>query len=227
MPTTRTPAADLTLHGARTFEPPYDDESAEAVALTSGSLALDLSLGGSEHEVPSLRLLPGGRAEPVLRGAAKAAPNRQRSRGGEQTPATAPVPEEQVDEEQVDEEQVDAVFAARRTPRCELPPPRAFGARLVQALSEATAGERPLAQLSPYLSRGVYQRLERHFAGTVRGSTGGQDNRANVASVRVCEPSDGVAELAAVVRRGGRMAAVALRLEGVDGRWQCTALQIG
>jgi hypothetical protein len=36
-----------------------------------------------------------------------------------------------------------------------------------------------------------------------------------------------VAELAAVVRRGGRMAAIALRLEGVDGRWQCTALQIG
>ena len=86
----------------------------------------------------------------------------------------------------------------------------------------------PLHQLSPYFSRPVFHRLERHFASTLRGTgaQAGPDNRASVRSVHVCEPTDGVAELAAVVRRGSRMAAIALRLEGVDGRWQCTALQL-
>ena len=95
------------------------------------------------------------------------------------------------------------------TSRMQLPSPKAFGGRLVQALSEASAGERPLAQLSPYFSRPVYHRLERHFATTLRGTgaQAGPDNKANVRSVHVCEPSDGVAEVAAVVRRGARMAA--------------------
>jgi hypothetical protein len=45
--------------------------------------------------------------------------------------------------------------------------------------------------------------------------------------VRVCEPVDGVAEISAVARRSGRAHAVAARLEGLDGRWRCTAVQIG
>jgi hypothetical protein len=204
------PAKDLTLHGSRTFEPPYDDEPGGSAGheLTSGSLALALPLSRDETSPPALRLLTGGRTQPK--------PRRAR--------AVAPDPEPQPDVEVEEDEPV----AVQRTPRSQLPSPKVFGGRLVQALAEATAGERPLAQLSPYLSRAVYHRLERHFATTVRGTgSTGQDNRANVRSVHVCEPSDGVAELAAVVRRGGRMAAIALRLEGVDGRWQCTALQIG
>lgn len=181
--------ADLTLHGTRTFEPPYDDESS-TTALTTGSLALALSLAGPP--APVLRLLDGGRADDATAAAAEA-------------------------------EDV-VVRVVTRTPRSELPPARVFGARLVQHLSEVTAGERPLAQLAPYLSRAVYHRLERQFAATIRGT--GATGAGNVRSVHVCEPSDGVAELAAVVRRGSRMAAVALRLEGVDGRWQCTALQL-
>jgi hypothetical protein len=45
--------------------------------------------------------------------------------------------------------------------------------------------------------------------------------------VHVSEPVDGVAEISAVARRDGRAHAVAARLEGIDGRWRCTALQIG
>ena len=48
-----------------------------------------------------------------------------------------------------------------------------------------------------------------------------------VGTVHVCEPVDGVAEVTAVARRDGRAHAVAARLEGIDGRWRCTALQIG
>jgi hypothetical protein len=202
------PASDLILRSTRNFEPPYDDE-AGGVALTRGSLALALPLGGGEP-VPTLRLLPGGQTK------------KKRTTKGSSAPAITEPAEEDPDGDSLD----DLVMPAPvRTPRSELPPPRAFGARLVQHLTEATSGERPLVQLAPYLSHTVYQRLERHFATTLRtGAT--TDSRANVRSVRVCEPVDGVAELAAVVRRGGRMAAIALRLEGVNGRWQCTALQM-
>ena len=51
--------------------------------------------------------------------------------------------------------------------------------------------------------------------------------RGVVRSIHVSEPVDGVAEVAALVRRGARSTAVALRLEGLDGRWQCTALELG
>jgi hypothetical protein len=48
-----------------------------------------------------------------------------------------------------------------------------------------------------------------------------------VGAVHVCEPVDGVAEVTAVAHRSGRAHAVAARLEGLDGRWRCTALQVG
>ena len=48
-----------------------------------------------------------------------------------------------------------------------------------------------------------------------------------VRSVHVSEPVDGVAEVCAIVQQGPRCRAIALRLEGIDGRWQCTALHIG
>lgn len=169
-------STDLSLHSARSFEPPYDDEPGSSAAMTDGSLALALPLASRPVAAPTLRLVDGG----------------------------------------------------ARTGCKDLPPARLFGARLVQVLSEATAGERPLTHLAPHLAGHVYARLERGFAATVRGTgTVGPGNKASVRSVRVCEPRDGVAEVAAVVRRGGRVAAIALRLEGIDGRWQCTALQIG
>lgn len=46
-------------------------------------------------------------------------------------------------------------------------------------------------------------------------------------SVRVSQPADGVAEVAAVYRATGRAHAVAFRLQGIDGRWRMTHLQCG
>jgi len=54
-----------------------------------------------------------------------------------------------------------------------------------------------------------------------------EPSRGVVRSLHVSEPADGVAEVAASVRRGPRCTALALRLEGLDGRWQCTALEVG
>jgi hypothetical protein len=47
-----------------------------------------------------------------------------------------------------------------------------------------------------------------------------------VSSTHVFEPADGVVEATAVVVGGPRARAVALRLEGWDGRWRCTRLAL-
>ena len=108
------------------------------------------------------------------------------------------------------------------TPRAQLPDPHGWAPRLAQALVEVVGGERPLAQLVRWTSAEVYERLRRGL-----GYTRERDPlRAVVRSVTVSEPADGVAEVAAIVRRGPRCTALALRMEGLDGRWQCTELEL-
>jgi hypothetical protein len=91
---------------------------------------------------------------------------------------------------------------------------------------EVLAGDRPLGQLVRWTSAEVYDDLLARVSGA--HPTGlRQPARATVRSVHIAEPADGVAEVAAIVRRGERTTAVAARLEGLDGRWQCTALELG
>ena len=108
--------------------------------------------------------------------------------------------------------------------RADLPDVRHSGRRLLTMTLEALAGRRPLAQLRPLTSLGVFTALSR--GNRPRWCTEGTAPLV-VGPVHVCEPVDGVAEVSAVARRAGRAHAVAARLEGIDGRWQCTALQIG
>ena len=116
-------------------------------------------------------------------------------------------------------------FGPRPTPSSELPDARAWAGRMVQAVLEILGGVRPVAQLVRWASADVYDGLQRRAAlATVRPRPA---RRAMVRSVRVCEPADGVVEASAVVVARGRVQAVALRLEGVDGRWRMTALELG
>jgi hypothetical protein len=118
----------------------------------------------------------------------------------------------------------DGDFGPAWSPREVLPDARDAGRRLITLTLEAMAGRRPLAQLQPMTSAGVFAALS---AGRrPRWCTEGTAPLI-VGPVHVCEPVDGVAEVSAVARRGGRAHAVAARLEGIDGRWRCTALQIG
>ena len=117
----------------------------------------------------------------------------------------------------------EAEFGPQPTGRDELPEPRGWAARLVQALVEVLAGDRPVGQLVRWTSAQVYDEVA---ALTLPRGTRGA-SRGVVRSVHVSEPVDGVAEVAALVRRGRRTSAVALRLEGLDGRWQCTAFELG
>jgi hypothetical protein len=115
-------------------------------------------------------------------------------------------------------------FGPSLTPRTDLPDARKAGRRVVVLALEAFSGRRPMSQLQPVVTPALFTALR---SGR-RPRWCAEGNAALlVTSVRVCEPVDGVAEVTAVARRGGRAHAVAARLEGLDGRWRCTALQVG
>lgn len=121
-------------------------------------------------------------------------------------------------------------FGPRRTPRASLPEPQPWASRLVQAIVEVTSGVRPVAQLVRWTTTDVYATLQRRIARNEmlnQRTPTGRRVGAIVRSIHVDEPADGVAEVCAVVQHGARCRAIALRLEGFDGRWQCTALQVG
>ncbi|MFZ0324423.1 MAG: Rv3235 family protein [Actinomycetes bacterium] len=130
--------------------------------------------------------------------------------------------------------------APELTARHELPDPRPWSARLVQAVVEVLAGGRPMTQLLRWVTPEVYAQLADRPpvdysrgpgspAGAARSLPARVEpgRRESVRSVHVCEPADGVAEIAIVVAGRARPRAVALRLEGLNGRWVCTALTLG
>jgi len=110
-----------------------------------------------------------------------------------------------------------------RTPASELPAARPVARALVQGLLEVLAGVRPLSQLQRGTSTELYAHLEQVVLERQR-TTGRRPGTGAVRSLHVQQRPDGVAEVCATVRRGERTAAIALRLEGVRGRWCCTDL---
>ncbi len=117
-----------------------------------------------------------------------------------------------------------ADFGPTWSSRNDLPEPGLAGRRLLLLVLEGLAGLRPLAQAQRLTAPNLYAGLAaRPRPAWCAGGTA----PVLLGPVHVCEPVDGVAEISAVARRSGRAHAVAARLEGIDGRWRCTALQIG
>ncbi|RBY89797.1 Rv3235 family protein [Blastococcus sp. TF02A-26] len=115
-------------------------------------------------------------------------------------------------------------FGPTWSARGDLPDPALTGRRLLTLALEGLAGLRPLSQVQRLTAPNLYAALTaRRRPAWCAGGTA----PVLLGPVHVCEPVDGVAEISAVARRSGRAHAVAARLEGIDGRWRCTALQIG
>lgn len=202
------PAPALRLLPTPDWEPPYSDADPQ----TRRARAPRLSTAGpsvpSQRTLPLTFLLPSG--IPVV----------------PQAPALRLVESPGTGTAAVLEP--DEVFDRQPTARADLPDPRFWAGRLAQAMLEVEAGVRPVAQLRRWTSEAVYTRLRRHSHRTrfVQSRAGQpQPGRVWVRSLRVCEPADGVAEVSAVVQDAGRTRAMAIRLEGADGRWRCTALE--
>ena len=110
-----------------------------------------------------------------------------------------------------------------RTPVSDLPPARPVAHALVQGLLEVLAGVRPVSQLQRGTTPELFLQLEQVVQSRPR-TAGPRPGTGAVRSLHVQERPEGVAEVCATVRRGPRMAAVAMRLEGIRGRWCCTEL---
>lgn len=121
----------------------------------------------------------------------------------------------------------DEDFGPQPSSSSALPDPQALVARLSQAVMEVVSGQRPATQLIRHFAPSVYSIIARRALVAARRHDGGQRRPAVVRRVRTCEPADGIVEACAVVVTHGRVRAMAMRLEGIDGRWVVTAVTIG
>lgn len=118
----------------------------------------------------------------------------------------------------------DELFGPQHTATAALPDPRVWTQRFALALVESLAGRRSPTQLARHATPDVLARIQRRHRTTLR--RGAAPGVTGVRRVRVCLPCDGVVEAAVVARVNGRATPIALRLDGVDGRWQVTVLEL-
>jgi hypothetical protein len=96
---------------------------------------------------------------------------------------------------------------------------------VVRVLAEFLAGARPRQQLAGLAMPGLVTAL--HRPRTWRPDDTGRVQLPAVRSVHVTQPSATVAEVCAVIRRGPRHHALAVRLRLHRGRWVATTVQVG
>jgi hypothetical protein len=112
-------------------------------------------------------------------------------------------------------------FDRQPTPRCALPDPREWLNRLLRVVLECLEGWRPAVQLGRYAVPEVVAVVAKR-----RKPVGRPGTAPRVRSLHVTEPASGVVESCAVVQSGTRTHAIAIRMEGLDGRWLCVALDV-
>jgi hypothetical protein len=110
--------------------------------------------------------------------------------------------------------------------------PNRWSATFAQALAETLTGTRPVAQLAAWTTRPVYALLERRAMLAVAATAGARSARreathARLGRLHVCRPNPTAVETTVALHCTGRARALAFRLEARDGRWVCTALELG
>lgn len=116
----------------------------------------------------------------------------------------------------------DKFFERQPTGTSELPPAEPWAQRFAQVVSEVMGGQRSPKQVARWVTPSVMAQLQPR---RLSGRSARNVPPSVVKRIRVDQPADGVAEVAAVVRDKNRARALALRLEGWDGRWICTSAQ--
>lgn len=121
-------------------------------------------------------------------------------------------------------------FAPQRTPSTALPQPEPFLRNITRGVLEVLAGVREVDQLARWLTEEPYRKLvtRSNLAARARSARGVPAKRPAhaILSVHHSSPADGVVESVVIVQGPARTRAVALRLEGMDGRWRATSLAL-
>jgi len=125
---------------------------------------------------------------------------------------------------------IDELFARQRTRSQDLPDPAPLLEGLSRGVLEVLAGVREAEQLARWLDEEPYRSLltRANLARRARSARRQPARHPSYAirSVRATAPADGVVEAVVVVTMPGRTRAIALRLEGIDGRWRATSLAV-
>jgi hypothetical protein len=121
-------------------------------------------------------------------------------------------------------------FAPQHTPSSALPDPEPFLNNITRGVLEVFAGVREVDQLARWLTEDAYRKLmtRANLATRARSARGVPAMRPvhTVTSIHHSSPADGVVEGVVVVKGPARTRSVALRLEGMDGRWRATSLAL-
>lgn len=124
----------------------------------------------------------------------------------------------------------DAFFAPQRTSAAHLPSAEIFVRNVVRGALEVFAGVREAEQLARWTTEDVYRAV------VVRAGLAARARSARrtpvprdvheIRSVHLSSPADGVVEATVIAAARTRTRAIALRIEGLDGRWRVTALAL-
>lgn len=124
----------------------------------------------------------------------------------------------------------DAFFSPQRTSAADLPSADVFTRNVVRGVLEVFAGVREVEQLARWTTEEVYRAIvvRAGLAARARSARGVPVPRDvhQIRSVHLFSPADGVIEATVTAAARTRTRAIALRLEGIDGRWRVTALAL-
>ncbi|GAA3038759.1 Rv3235 family protein [Microbacterium dextranolyticum] len=124
--------------------------------------------------------------------------------------------------------EVEEYFAPQRTSTESLPDPEPLLANLTIGVLEVLAGVREVDQLARWLGEDAFRSLvtRANLSTRARSARGIAPARPSyrILSTRWSSPADGVVEGVVITAGPARTRAVAVRLEGWDGRWRATSL---
>ena len=115
-------------------------------------------------------------------------------------------------------EEYDAEFAPQPTSAADLPDINELTQRFIHNVVEIWAGKRSVTQVQFMCHHRVFAELQR--------KAGQQKQIGRIRKIRVTQPLDGISESTVTIRYGDRLRVAAIRFEGQDMRWLCTALML-
>ncbi|WP_292832264.1 Rv3235 family protein [Microbacterium sp.] len=121
-------------------------------------------------------------------------------------------------------------FAPQRSSTAQLPDPATLLRNLTIGVLEVLAGVREVDQLARWLDEDAYRALviRANLTARARSARGVPAARPThrILSIHCASPADGVVEGVVISAGPARTRAVAIRLEGWDGRWRATSLAL-
>lgn len=124
----------------------------------------------------------------------------------------------------------DDYFGFQRTNRHALPEPDPLVENLTRSVMEILSGARELEQIARWVSDDVYRNLLIRVQASARARAlkkiAPYRPVFSIGTTRITYPTDYAAECVTVVHGRARSRAIAIRLEGLDGRWRATAIHV-